>query len=210
MKFNGAIALAFAGVLVAGCSTGSAILDSVSSAGDRFTQLFGSNTQAPGESARHDEETELFCPDVAIRDGTATLTSTAGGPGAPADVGALRYQGTITRTARECVLSNGVTMNVKVGIQGRIIAGPAGAPPTVEVPLRVAVVQDGVQPKTVFSRFYRTSVSMTEGNVPFSFVAEDVSYPAPRPDQQANYVFYIGFDPAGLSQRPAPAKKKGR
>jgi hypothetical protein len=209
MKFNGAITLAFAGVLMAGCSTGSAILDSVSSAGDRFTQLFGSNTQAPGEAASH-EDTELYCPDVAIRDGTATLTSSVGGPGAPAGPGALRYQGTITRTARECVLSNGVTMNVKIGIQGRVIAGPAGAPPTVEVPLRVAVVQDGVQPKTVFSRFYKASVSMTEGNVPFSFVAEDVSYPAPRADQQANYVFYIGFDPQGLTQRPAPAKKKGR
>lgn len=209
MKLNGAITLAFAGVLVAGCSTSSAILDSVSSAGDRFTQLFGSNTQAPGEAASQ-EDSELYCPDVAIRDGTGTLSSTTGGPGAPSGVGTIRYQGSITRTARECVLSGGTTMNVKIGIQGRIIAGLAGAPPTVEVPLRVAVVQDGVQPKTVFSRFYRTSVSMTEGNVPFSFVAEDISYPAPRPDQQANYVFYIGFDPAGLTQRPAPAKKKGR
>lgn len=209
MKFNGAITLAFAGVLVAGCSTGSAILDSVSSAGDRFTTLFGSNTQAPGEAASH-EESELYCPDVAIRDGTATLTSTASGPGAAGGASALRYQGTITRTARECVLSSGVTMNVKVGIQGRVISGPAGAPPTVEIPLRVAVVQEGVQPKTVFSRFYKTTVSMTEGNVPFSFVAEDISYPAPRPDAQANYVFYIGFDPQGLSQRPAPARKKGR
>ena len=146
---------------------------------------------------------------MAIRDGTATLTSTTRGR-AGAGAGAIRYQGTITRTARECVLSNGTTMNIKIGIQGRIIAGPAGAPPTVEVPLRVAVVQEGVQPKTIFSRFYKTSVSMVEGNMPFSFVAEDVSYPAPTPAAGASYIFYIGFDPQGLSQRPAPAKKKGR
>src|SRR5262245_10324569 len=105
MKFKGAITLAFAGVLVAGCSTGSAILSSVSTAGDRFSQLFGSNTQAPGEAAPRDEDTELYCPDVIIRDGTGTLTSNAGLPGAAGGGAALRYQGTITRTARECVLS---------------------------------------------------------------------------------------------------------
>ena len=38
-----------------------------------------------------------------------------------------------------------------------------------------------MQPKTIFSRLYRINVSMTDANVPFSFVAEDVSYPAPTP-----------------------------
>lgn len=208
MKFNGVIALAAASLIVAGCSTGSAILETVSSANDRFSQLFGGNSQAPGEAAGH-EDTELYCPDVAIREGTATLTASAPVAGASGAV-ATRYQGTIMRTARECVLSGGTTLNVKVGIQGRIISGPAGAPPTIDVPLRVAVVQEGVQPKTIFSRFYRANVNMTEGNTPFSFVAEDISYPAPTPAAGASYVFYIGFDPAGLTQRPAPAKKKGR
>ncbi len=207
MKFNGAIALAAASLVMGGCSTGSAILDSVSSAGDRFSTLFGSNSQAPGEAAN--QESDLYCPDVQIRDGTATLTANA--PGGSAGAGAIRYQGTITRTARECVLSNGTTLNVKIGIQGRVIAGPAGAPPSIDIPLRIAVVYDGVPPKTVFSRFYRTAVNMTEGNMPFSFVAEDISYPAPTAAAGERYVFYIGFDPDGLRQSaPRPAKKKGR
>ena len=122
----------------------------------------------------------------------------------------MRYQGTITRNARDCTQFGG-QVNARVGIQGRIIVGPAGAPPVVDVPIRVAVVQEGVQPKTIATKLYRTQVDLAgQDNVSFSFVAEDISYPAPRPDAQANYVFYIGFDPQGLSQRPAPARKKGR
>lgn len=210
-KFKGAMMLAAAGLLVGGCSAGSAILGSVSSASDRFTQLFGGSSQAAGESAnagQNPDDLELYCPDVAIRDNTATLTSTLTGQTGPS---AVRYQGNITRTARECLLSGGTTMKVKVGIQGRIIAGPAGAPPEVEVPIRVAVVQEGVPPKLIFSRFYKTSVPMTEGNTPFSFVAEDISYPAPTPQAGASYIFYVGFDPDGARQQPPrAAKKKGR
>ena len=68
-----------------------------------------------------------------------------------------------------------------------------------DVPLRVAVVQEGVQPKTIFSRFYRASVNMTEGNTPFSFVAEDISYPAPTP---------AAAPPAWLRARPAAAVRR--
>ena len=208
--------LAAAGLALAGCGT-------VSSVGDRFSQLFGSsgsssNTQAQlvgtppapfaGGGASGPGTPYQDCPGVAIREGASTLQIGLK-PGPVADNNEVRYQGTITRNARDCTQFGG-QVNVRVGVQGRIIVGPAGAPPAVDIPIRVAVVQEGVPPKLIFSRFYKTSVAMTEGNVPFSFVAEDISYPAPRPDAQENYVFYIGFDPQGLSQRPAPAKKKGR
>jgi hypothetical protein len=198
------------GSLMAACGTTSSMLGT-SGLSDRFSQIFGSNSQAAGESANagnSPEETDLYCPDVIIREGTATLTSTVNGVNG---VAATRYQGTITRTARECVLQGGTTLAVKIGIQGRVIAGPAGAPPEVEVPLRVAVVQDGPQPKTIFSRFYKIPVAMTEGNTAFSFVAEDISYPAPSATAHASYVYYVGFDPEGLRQQaPRGAKKKSR
>ena len=71
----------------------------------------------------------------------------------------LRYQGSITRTARECHL-NGSTMTMKVGIEGRIITGPAGGPGNVDVPMRIAVVQEGVTPKVVASKFGRETVTL--------------------------------------------------
>jgi hypothetical protein len=45
-----------------------------------------------------------------------------------------------------------------------------------------------------------------QANVPFSFVAEDVSFPTPSPETVASYVIYIGFDPEG-ARAPAPRPK---
>jgi hypothetical protein len=122
----------------------------------------------------------------------------------------LRYQATITRTARDCTRT-GDQITARIGIQGRVIVGPAGNPPTVEIPLRVAVVQGGVNEKTIATKVYRTTVAMTEaGNVPFSLVAEDLVYPIPPGAVGDAYIFYIGFDPQALKPEPAarPARKK--
>jgi hypothetical protein len=74
----------------------------------------------------------------------------------------------------------------------------------------VAVVQTGVQEKTIATKAYRTSVTMSEdGSVPFTLVAEDLAYPAPSGADGDSYVFYIGFDPLALKPEPkAKAKKK--
>ncbi|MEA2943795.1 MAG: hypothetical protein QOD09_4324, partial [Bradyrhizobium sp.] len=114
----------------------------------------------------------------------------------------VRYQATITRTARDCNLNAG-QITARVGIQGRVIVGPAGAPATVEIPLRVAVVQGGVNEKTITTTVVRTTVSMGEGlSVPFSAVAEDIVYPAVSADINDSYIFYIGFDPQALKPEP--------
>ena len=86
------------------------------------------------------------------------------------------------------------------------------APPTIQVPLRVAVVKGGVGEKTIATKAYTTTVQMDDtGSVPFSLVAEDVVYPAPSPADNDDYIFYIGFDPQALKPEPkprAPHKKK--
>ncbi|NEV76794.1 hypothetical protein DYI24_07025 [Rhodopseudomonas sp. BR0C11] len=175
---------------------------------DRFKSLFGSSEkdQAPAVSNGPPVESELTCPSVTVRSGASTYA--VGLPGKEASGSDLRYQAVISRTARECNLNTGV-ITAKIGIQGRIIAGPAGAPTSVDVPLRVAVVQEGVSPKTVFTKAYRTSVSMQpDGSVPFSLVAEDVAYPAPSVSDNDAYVFYVGFDPQALKPEPKARKRK--
>jgi len=125
----------------------------------------------------------------------------------PSRSGASR---TITRTARDCTRT-GDQITARIGIQGRVIAGPAGAPSTLEIPLRVAVVQGGVQEKTIATKAYRTTVSMSEdGSVPFALVAEDLVYPVPPGAAGDSYIFYIGFDPQALKPEPKPklTKKK--
>lgn len=209
---------AVAGML-AGCGSGPSM-----GVGDRFSQLFGSSgsgstTQAQlvgtpprpfaGSSGQNAPDGQPYqeCPGVAIREGASTL-QVGIRPGPVADNNEVRYQGTITRNARDCTMIGG-QVNTRVGIQGRIIVGPAGAPPSVEVPLRVAVVQEGVQPKTIATKLYRTTVDLAgQDNVSFSFVAEDMAFPVPPPAAAASYVIYIGFDPEGARQQAPP--RRGR
>jgi hypothetical protein len=204
-------ALAMAGVLLSGCGGGSMFgssssPDSSPSIGSRFSQLFGSKSQAVGETPPPAEGTELNCPPVSIRAGASTYAVAA--PGKQAVGNDLRYQATITRTARDCTRT-GDTITARIGILGRVINGPAGNPPTVEVPLRVAVVQGGVTEKTIATKVYRTTVQMNEeGSVPFSLVAEDVVYPVPQGAAGDSYVFYIGFDPQALTPEPRAARKR--
>jgi hypothetical protein len=206
-----ALALGVAGAVLSGCGGGSMFgnsSDSSPSIGSRFSQIFGSKSQAVGETAPPPVDNELSCPPVSIRAGAATYAVAAAGKQPIGND--LRFQATITRTARDCT-KTGDQITARIGIQGRVIAGPAGNPPTVEIPLRVAVVQGGVQEKTIATKVYRTTVSMADGDsVPFSLVAEDMVYPVPQGADGDSYIFYIGFDPQALTPEPKPkvARKK--
>ncbi|MCP3404892.1 hypothetical protein [Bradyrhizobium sp. CCGB01] len=178
---------------------------------DRFKSLFGGKSDepeppkpapAPGQPA----EDDLDCPQVTVRAGASTYA--VGAAGKPAAGNEIRFQASITKMARECTRSSaGIT--ARIGIQGRVIAGPAGAPATVEVPLRIAVVHGGVGEKVIASKAYRTTVEMTEGgSVPFTFIAEDLAYPVPPAKDADSYIFYVGFDPQALSPEPKARKKK--
>jgi hypothetical protein len=172
--------------------------------------LFSSSSKATNDAAPGDptkvSTDDIECPDVQVRTGAATLMiGSKPGEGEPAAMD-VRYQGSIIRTARECHVNAGI-MTMKVGIEGRIITGPAGGPGTVDVPLRVAVVQEGVNPKTIASKFGRESVVVNEAidRVTFAHVESDITFPLPTPLGDIDrYVVYVGFDPLALQ----PEKKK--
>jgi hypothetical protein len=154
--------LAVAGVTLSACGGGSMFGAGSASSGpsmtDRFSQLFGGkSTEVGAPQSPQTDENDLTCPSVAIRPGASTYQVAA--PGKQPIGNDLRYQATITRTARDCNITAG-QITVRIGIQGRVIAGPSGAPATVEVPLRVAVVQEGVTPKTIITKVYKTTVQM--------------------------------------------------
>jgi hypothetical protein len=178
------------------------------SLGDRFKGLFGGKSEEPASTVVSPEpETDLSCPPVSIRAGASTYAVAA--PGKQAVGNDVRFQATITRTARQCT-KTGDQITARIGIQGRVIAGPSGAPTTVEIPLRVAVVQGGVQEKTIATKAYQTAVSMSEqGSEPFTLIAEDLVYPVPPGATADSYIFYIGFDPQALKSQPKSAKPAG-
>jgi len=207
------VRVAIAATVLAGLGCGIAAPASAQSLTDRFKSLFGGKSDEPAQGApapgAPDKQipSDLYCPPVSIRAGASTYA--VGLPGKEAIGNDLRFQATISKTARECDYNSG-QITARIGIQGRVIAGPAGAPSSVQVPLRVAVVQGGISEKVIATKAYQTTVTMTEtGSEPFTLVAEDLVYPAPPGAVGDTYVFYIGFDPQALKpEKPAPRKKK--
>jgi hypothetical protein len=153
---------------------------------------------------------DIECPGVAVRTGAATLMiGSKPGVSEPSALD-LRYQGSIIRTARECHVTAGV-MTMKVGIEGRVITGPAGGPGTVDVPLRIAVVHEGPNPKPIMSKFASIPVTVTGAidRVTFTHVESDVTFPMPVPAGDIDaYVVYVGFDPLALQEKKKPAVKR--
>jgi len=174
---------------------------------DRFKSLFGGKPdQPPPIVDNKGPAPEINCPPVGIRAGASTYAVAA--PGKEAVGNDVRYQATITKTARECIKDGG-DITAHIGIQGRVIVGPAGAPASVEVPLRVAVVQGGVTERVITTKAYRTSVELGEqDSVPFSLVVDDLAFPEPPGADIDKYIFYIGFDPQALAPEPKPKAVK--
>jgi hypothetical protein len=198
-------ALALAIPLLGGCSA----IPSMPSLPSWFTSS-GSNANASAAGALT-LPPDFECPSVQVRTGAATLTS-SGNPAEPTALN-MKYQVTIGTTARECRMGPNNMVQVKVGMQGRVILGPEGGNPgTINVPLRFAVVRETIDTKVIATQLDRVTVMMTpnDSNVLFSHVSEGMAFPMPRGGDVDNYVIYIGFDPAAVEpehKKPAPRSK---
>jgi hypothetical protein len=113
------------------------------------------------------------------------------------------------QTARECSVTNG-TLAIRIGVLGRIVLGPAGTHGSLEIPLRYALVEEGPDPKTLYTKLHRIPVAIPEGaaNVAFTHIEETISVPMPSIAVFDKYVVYVGFDALGAAQDRKPAPKK--
>ena len=158
--------------------------------------------QAAAQTAAQQQLPEVDCPFIDIRQGASTLTI----PPPPVDGSneamALKYQGIFVRAARDCkVVGNQVVM--RIGVEGRIIVGPAGGPGNVEVPLRIAVVDQSTSGmKMVTTKLIRIPVTVGpgDGSKGFTHVEDGLAFPLPPAKQIDQYLVYIGFDPIGAEQ----------
>jgi hypothetical protein len=198
-------ALVLAGPALGGCSSPS--LPSLPS-------WFGSGPAAADSNASgvFTPPVNFECPNVEIRQGAGQLSISAN----PAEPTAMnqRYQLAFGELARECKVA-GPMLTMKIGVRGRVILGPAGGPGEVDVPLRFAVVREGVNPTTITTKFHRLPVTIAPGDphVAFSHVEDDITFPFPRGGEIDSYVVYIGFDPATaqeMDRKKKPAPKPAR
>jgi hypothetical protein len=207
-------ALLGGGLLMGGCSTSSLSSMTGGLIGSSPSDSNASSAPGPAASASPPpvNDDDVPCPDTAVRNGATTLIvgSTAGqGEPSPLDV---RYQGSIGRIDRECHVIAGM-MHIKVGVEGRVITGPAGGPGNLSVPLRVAVVQEGINPVTITTQLDEVPVTINNmiDHVTFTHIYPDVSFPLPHPlGRLENYKVYIGFDPIGAQQKKRRPPRKRR
>ena len=151
-------ALIVAAALLAGCSSASSVVDNYETTPSptwsaRVTSFFsGAKPGVTQPKSATASAPEVECPGVDIRAGASTL-NVATKPD-QATAGDLRYQLSFGQTARECRVQDG-TVFIKVGVQGRAILGPYGAPGAVDVPLRYAIVREGPEPQMIATKFKR-------------------------------------------------------
>lgn len=143
------------------------------------------------------------CPTIALLPGTESQRVMAAG--ATGNQG-LRYQYTLQAVGRECSIS-GDRVSIKVGADGRVLLGPAGASGRFDVPIRIAVFSEA-QGKPVESKLFKMGVSVPAGqaSVPFQFVSDNVVVHIP-PGHTQEYSIKIGID-GGAKADAGGAKSK--
>ncbi len=179
---------------------------------DKIANFF-SGSSAKDPQPVTNAQSDVDCPFIDIRQGASTLTIPPPPPDGSNEAMTLKYQGTFTRAARECNVA-GNQLVMKVGVQGRVIVGPAGGPGVVDVPLRIAVVNAPTAgAKVVVTKLVRIPVSIgpNDDGAAFTHIEEGLAFPMPSAAALDGYIVYIGFDPIGAAaedHQKAPPKAK--
>ena len=212
-------ALAFA-LVISGCSGTSGLFNSAaapapaaasSSSGSHSLKSevaqFFSGSSDKGQQPVAGAAPDVECPYIEIRQGASTLTISGSGENAAMS---LKYQGTFVRAARQCSVAAG-QMTMKVGVEGRIILGPAGGPGQLDVPLRIAVVNEspaGLKPIVTKLIHIPVVIQSATDNPTFAHVEDDLTFPLPSAAELEHYVVYIGFDPLAVQNQEKHVKPK--
>ena len=122
---------------------------------------------------------------------------------------AVRYQFSMGEVARECTKS-GKEILLKVGVEGRVLLGPAGSPGSFTVPVRIAVRHDG-DGKAVATKFYQVPATIEAGSdaTAFQIVSDPITVPFLTANADDDYTILVGFDTGAKAPAAASGRKKG-
>ncbi|BCB20827.1 hypothetical protein [Bosea sp. ANAM02] len=159
---------------LAGCGSGSS-----SSAGNTALNviMFQSTTPPPADQLpKDDEDGPLVCPEVIVSDGGAAIRAQSG-----QDSSGLRYQISITDVARQCTTTGGGAFTLKVGVEGRVLLGPAGTPGNYGATLTTTVTRAN---KVIGKRSARVGAAIPSGQsgADFTHVEDGILVPAGQGD----------------------------
>jgi hypothetical protein len=159
--------------------------------------MFQSTTPPPPDQLpKEDEDEQLVCPEVIIADGGAAIRAQSG-----QDSSSLRHQISILNVARECTPTGNGGYRLKVGVEGRVLLGPAGGPGTYGATLTTSVTRGTTQIARRTARVGGT-IASGQGGTDFSHVEDGIVVPAGRGDVE----IIVGL--GGGSATPARARRR--
>lgn len=132
-----------------------------------------------------------YCPPLQIRGGTEALTVYERGH--ENDPAFVRYLASITKTARECRMDGG-NLVMKIGVAGRVVAGPKGGPGSLTLPVRIAVAKQIGAKGPAYTNLFKIPVTVggADFSAEFDQVFDGISFPI-SPDDR-DLIAYAGFD----------------
>ena len=197
---RGAVALVVLGL--GGCS-GATLYSPDTSVSEKVGNLLAFNsTTAPPLPNAGGPKASASCPEVVVYDGTAAQRVYAGAESADT----LRYQFAIGDVTRECYVL-GDKLSIKVGIETRILLGPAGTPGTYSLPIRLEVLDEKTQ-AVVTTKTYRIAATVPPGagSATASLLADPLVVPNVSDHSDDDYSVRLGIE----SGAPRVAEKAGR
>jgi hypothetical protein len=145
------------------------------------------------------------CPQVVIRDEASVYHSYA--KGAKDDPNQLAYQASLAQGTRQCT-TDGTHLNIKVAVQGRLVAGPMGGSGSVTLPIHVSVMDGST---SLYDEPVNFPVQLPPGQTSGQFIFTDDKISVAGGSGGFISV-YVGFEqPAQKPEKPAGkgrAKKK--
>ena len=129
-----------------------------------------------------------YCPDLRVREGTEMLRRYERGKEDDPDF--IIWQASIGDTARECLYDLEGNLILRIGVSGRVLAGPKGGPGVVNLPLRIAVVK--YQEAVLYSDLKQLAITIPAENSTVFRNVYEVTVPSPGRDR--DYLIYVGFD----------------
>ncbi len=185
-------------LMTAACATGPG-----KDPADTIGNVFAFNsTRAPATAPVQAKPTiDINCPIVDVKEGGAAHRVYNGRGTSGNDV---RYQYSIGQTARECIVQGG-QIAIRIGVEGKVLLGPAGSASSFNVPVSIAVRDESNQ-QMLSSRTYQVAVSIPTGqtNATFSVVSEPVLVPLRRREANEDYLIIVGFE----GQKASPQRRR--
>jgi hypothetical protein len=162
---------------------------------------FGTTNPSP-TPPRAKAEAKIDCPEVEVLGGAAAMR--VGGQ----ENASVRYQYSMAEVARECLVENG-QINIKVGVEGRVLLGPAGGPGSFQIPVRIAIRREADQRPAV-SKVYRIAAAIPAGEsqTTFNMVSDTLQVPYLRPRADDDYTIVVGFDEKADAAEPNRKKRR--